>query len=162
MHQHRAAYELFGTPYSDFTGSEDDARLRQADRGAGFAGCSRECERIVTNAQNTADRLQRFNGIAARPLYHPPPMADRLHSGEYGDYVLSSSRLEPLKRVELAIRAMAHVAAPVRLVDRRRGIAARARSNAKPHNRAPADRIDVRGRVLGRRGRRPVCSCALA
>src|SRR5436190_1698904 len=75
-----------------------------------------ECERVLTNAQNTAARVQRFNGVTARALYHPPPIADRLRSGEYGDYRLLVSRLEPLKRVELAIRAMAHVAAPARLV----------------------------------------------
>jgi hypothetical protein len=28
IHQHRAAYDLFGTPYSDFTGSDEDTRLR--------------------------------------------------------------------------------------------------------------------------------------
>ncbi len=104
IHQHRAAYDLYGTPYSDFTGSEDDARLREqltAMDSRMFA----ECERIVTNAQNTANRVQRFNGIAARPVYHPPPITGRLRSGEYGDYILLVSRLEPVKRVDLAIRA---------------------------------------------------------
>ena len=115
IHQHRAAYDLYGTPYSDFTGSEDDTRLRE-ELTTLDSKMFAECERIVTNAQNTADRLQRFNGVAARPLYHPPPLADRLRAGEYGDYILLVSRLEPLKRVDLAIRAMAHVAAPVRLV----------------------------------------------
>jgi len=115
MHQHRPAYELFGTPYSDFTASDDDTRLRREiiDLDSRMLG---ECERIVTNAQNTADRLQRFNNISARPLYHPPPLADRLRDGAYGDYVLVVARLEPLKRVDLAIRAMAHVPAPIRLV----------------------------------------------
>jgi glycosyltransferase involved in cell wall biosynthesis len=115
MHQHRAAYDLYGTPHSDFSNSEDDARLRGqiAEMDSRMFA---ECERVLTNAQNTAARVQRFNGIAARALYHPPPIADRLHSGEYGDYLLLVSRLEPLKRVELAIRAMAQVAAPARLV----------------------------------------------
>ena len=115
MHQHRPAYELFGTTYSDFDAGDEDARLRQeiVDLDSRMLG---ECERVVTNAQNTADRLQRFNGIAARPLYHPPPIADRLREGTYGDYVLVVARLEPLKRVDLAIRAMAHIPAPIRLV----------------------------------------------
>jgi glycosyltransferase involved in cell wall biosynthesis len=115
MHQHRPAYELAGTPYSDFGDSEDDDRLRRqiVDLDARMLG---ECERIVTNARNTADRLRRFNGITARPLYHPPPIADQLHEGPYGDYVLVVARLEPLKRVSLAVRAMAHVAAPIRLI----------------------------------------------
>ena len=115
IHQHRPAYDLYGTPYSDFTGAEEDAMLRaritELDSKM-FA----ECERIVSNAQNTADRVQRFNGVAARPLYHPPPLAETLHDGPYGDYILLVARLEPLKRVDLALRAMTHVAAPTRLV----------------------------------------------
>ncbi len=115
IHQHRAAYELFGTPYSDFTDSESDIRLREritALDSRMFA----ECERIVTNSQNTAKRVEHFNGLSARPLYHPPPLAGRLRDGAYGDYLLVVARLEPLKRIELVIRAMAHVSSPVRLV----------------------------------------------
>ena len=115
IHQHRAAYDLYGTPYSDFTDDEQDARLR-AQLTALDSKMFAESERIFTNAQNTADRVRRFNGVAARPLYHPPPIADWLHSGPYGDYILLVSRLEPLKRVDLAIRAMAHVSRPIRLV----------------------------------------------
>jgi glycosyltransferase involved in cell wall biosynthesis len=115
IHQHRAAYELFGTPYSDFTDSEHDLRLR--DRIAALdSRMFGECERIVTNSQNTAKRVERFNGVAARPLYHPPPLADRLRDGAYGDYVLVVARLEPIKRVDLVIGAMVHVASPIRLV----------------------------------------------
>lgn len=115
MHQHRPAYELYGTEYTDFTASEDDVRLRERlialdSRMLG------ECERIFTNSQNTASRLARFNGLAATPLYHPPPLAGQLQPGPYGDYVLVVARLEPLKRVHLAIRAIASVRHPVRLV----------------------------------------------
>lgn len=115
IHQHRPAYDLHGTPYSDFADTEEDTKLR-AELTALDSNMFAECERIVTNAQNTADRLRRFNGVEARPLYHPPPIADRLRSGPYGDYMLLVSRLEPLKRVELAVRAMADVERPIRLV----------------------------------------------
>ena len=115
IHQHRAAYELFGTPYSDFTDSEPDTRLRRqiAALDSRMFG---ECERIVTNSRNTAERVEHFNGVSARPLYHPPPLAGRLRAGAYGDYVLVVARLEPLKRIDLVIRAMAQVSSPVRLV----------------------------------------------
>ena len=147
MHQHRPAYELFGTAYSDFTASDDDGRLRQEiiDLDSRMLG---ECERIVTNARNTADRLQRFNGIAARPLYHPPPIADRLRDGTYGDYVLVVARLEPLKRVELAIRAMAHVPAPIRLVVVGDG-SQRAALEREAAQSGAGDRIEFAGAVWG-------------
>lgn len=115
IHQHRAAYELCGTPYSDFTHDEMDVGLRQRlidlDRRMLL-----ECRRVFANAQNTANRLRTYNGVDAQALYHPPPHADRLHQGEYGDYVLVVGRLEAVKRADLAIRAMAHVPPPMRLV----------------------------------------------
>ena len=147
MHQHRAAYDLFGTPFSDFTDSDDDRRLRQeiADLDARMFS---ECEQIVTNARNTAERLQRFNRIDARPLYHPPPAADRLHAGSYGDYILVVARLEPLKRVELAIRAMTHVAAPIRLVILGDG-SARGALEREASQSPAAGRIEFRGALWG-------------
>ncbi len=115
IHQHRAAYELCGTPYSDFDHTEADVGLRrrliELDRRV-----LDECRRVFANAQNTARRLETFNGVTAQPLYHPPPLAGRLHGGEYGDYVLVVGRLEAVKRAGLAIRAMHHVPPPLRLI----------------------------------------------
>ena len=115
IHQHRAAYELCGTEYSDFEHSEADVGLRKRLVELD-AQMLRECRRVFANAQNTANRLRRFNGVAAEALYHPPPLAERLHAGEYGDYALVVGRLESVKRTDLAIRALAHVAPPIRLV----------------------------------------------
>src|SRR5262245_66971 len=115
IHQHRAAYELFGTPYSDFTDSEPDTQLRQRITALD-SRMFYECERIVTNSRNTAARVEHFNGVSASPLYHPPPLAARLREGVYGDYLLVVARLELLKRIDLVIRSMAHVSSPVRLV----------------------------------------------
>lgn len=115
IHQHRAAYELCGTEYSDFEHSEMDVGLRRRliELDARMLG---ECRRVFANAQNTANRLRRFNGVAAQALYHPPPLADRLRPGQYGDYALVVGRLESVKRADLAIRAFAHVAPPTRLI----------------------------------------------
>lgn len=115
IHQHRAAYELCGTPYSDFGHTEADVGLRKrlVELDARMLG---ECRHVFANARNTARRLQTFNGIAAEALYHPPPLAGRLHPAPPGDYVLVVGRLEGVKRADLAIRAMAHVPPPVRLI----------------------------------------------
>jgi glycosyltransferase involved in cell wall biosynthesis len=147
IHQHRAAYDLYGTPYSDFTSTDEDTRLRE-QIAAMDSKMFAECERIVTNAQNTADRVRRFNGVAAQPLYHPPPIADRLRGGEYGDYVLLVSRLEPLKRAGLAVRAMAHVAAPMRLVIVGDG-SQRAALEREAAQTGAADRITFAGALWG-------------
>ena len=147
IHQHRAAYDLYGTPYSDFTGSDEDRRLREqiAELDSRMFA---ECETIVTNAKNTADRVRRFNGVDARPLYHPPPIADRLRAGPYGDYILLVSRLEPLKRVDLAIAAMMQVAAPVRLVIVGDG-SQRAALEREAAQRGAANRITFAGALWG-------------
>jgi glycosyltransferase involved in cell wall biosynthesis len=115
IHQHRAAYELAGTPYSDFEHTEADVGIRQRllDLDRRMLG---ECRRVFANAQNTANRLSKFNGVCAQALYHPPPLADRLHAGRYGTDILVVGRIEAVKRPELAIRAMRHVPPPSRLV----------------------------------------------
>ncbi len=115
IHQHRAAYELCGGEYSDFDHSEADVGLRKR-LVALDARMLAECRHVFANAQNTATRLATFNGIPARPLYHPPPLAGRLHPGRYGDYLLVVGRLETVKRVELAIRALALTSSRLRLV----------------------------------------------
>jgi len=107
IHQHRAAYELAGTPFSDFSHTDPDVALRERliELDTAMLG---ECRRVFTNSRNTATRATRFNGVAAEPLYHPPRLASRLRRGPAGSYVLSVGRLEDVKRVDLAIRAMAH------------------------------------------------------
>src|SRR6185369_16193030 len=71
---------------------------------------------LFSNARNTAARLAHYNGVAAEPLYHPPPLAGKLKDGASGDYFLSVGRLETVKRVDLIIAALARVPAPSRLV----------------------------------------------
>jgi glycosyltransferase involved in cell wall biosynthesis len=115
IHQYRAAYELAGTPFSDFAHTEDDVALRERIVALDTT-MLRECRRVFANARNTAARAERFNGIAAEPLYHPPRLAARLRPGPAGSYVLSVGRLESVKRVDLAIRALAHAPDDLRLL----------------------------------------------
>jgi len=108
FHQYRAIYDLCGTPYSEFDHAEADVRLR--DTLIALDGeVLGESTRLFSNARNTATRLERYNGLSAEPLSHPPPLADRLKPGPAGDYVLSVGRLETVKRVDLIVRALALV-----------------------------------------------------
>jgi glycosyltransferase involved in cell wall biosynthesis len=115
IHQYRAAYELCGTPYSDFSHTEQDVGLRDTLIRLDTEMLS-ECRAIFANARNTAARLHKFNGLTARPLYHPPRLAARLTPGPYGDYIVSVGRLESVKRIDLAVRAMAMVDPSLRLI----------------------------------------------
>jgi glycosyltransferase involved in cell wall biosynthesis len=115
VHQHRAAYELAATEYSDIGHEEIDVALRERlmaidERALG------ECAARYTISRTVSARLQRYNGLDSTPLYHPPRLAPRLSPGPYGDYVISVARLEQNKRVDLAIRSVAHWPPSLRLV----------------------------------------------
>jgi glycosyltransferase involved in cell wall biosynthesis len=145
IHQYRAAYELCGTPYSDFDHVESDVGLRASliDLDTKMLG---ECRRLFTNARNTAGRLAKFNGLAAEPLYHPPHLASRLRTGAHGDYVLSVGRLESVKRADLLIKAMPHVDRPISLVLAGDGTE-RQRLEAEAEQLGVADRVRFLGAV---------------
>src|SRR6187549_199242 len=117
IHQYRAAYELCGTPYSDFGHNEQDVGLRDTLMRLDTEMLG-ECRHVFANAQNTANRVRKYNGIAADALYHPPRLARRLAAASptYGDFVLSVGRIESVKRVDLLVSAMARVDKPIRLV----------------------------------------------
>ena len=115
VHQHRAAYELVDTPYSDFGHTESDVALR--DRLIALdTEMLGECRGRFSISATISKRLQRYNGLESTPLYHPPQLAARLHGGPAKDYVLSVGRLEGVKRVDLAIRAMLHTSPSLSLV----------------------------------------------
>jgi glycosyltransferase involved in cell wall biosynthesis len=110
VHQHRAAYELAGTIYSDFGHDERDVGLKERLMALDEQMLG-ECVGRYTISRTVTDRLRRFNGLDSTPLYHPPLLASRLAPGEYGPYVLSVSRLEGNKRVDLIVRAGARARA---------------------------------------------------
>jgi glycosyltransferase involved in cell wall biosynthesis len=101
---------------------------------------------VFANAQNTANRVQKYNGVAAEALYHPPRLAPKLAAGTYGDYVLSVGRIESVKRVDLLVKAMAAVDKPIRLVVAGDGTQ-RAHVERAAHEAGVAGRVDFLGTV---------------
>jgi glycosyltransferase involved in cell wall biosynthesis len=115
LHQYRAAYELAGTPFSEFEHVERDVAARDRLVALDTAMLS-ECRRLYAISRTSADRVTRFNGLDVGVVYHPPRLAARLHAGDAGSYVLSIGRLESIKRVDLASRALAHAPTDLRLL----------------------------------------------
>jgi glycosyltransferase involved in cell wall biosynthesis len=115
VHQHRAAYELCATEYSDFHHEEIDVGLRDRIMALDEQMLG-ECQGLYTISETVTARLQKYNGLASTPLYHPPLLAPKLSKGHYGDYVLSVARLERNKRIDLIIGALAHLPAHLRMV----------------------------------------------
>ena len=72
--------------------------------------------RVFAQSRTIQERLTRWNRVKSDVLYPPPP--PRLYRSEsYGDYLFFASRLAPLKRTDLVLRALAQrEAAAVRMV----------------------------------------------
>jgi glycosyltransferase involved in cell wall biosynthesis len=115
VHQHRAAYELCATEFSDFGHEEIDVGLRDRLMALDEAMLG-ECQEVYTISKTVTARLAKYNGLPSTPLYHPPLIAPLLSAGTYGNYVLSVARLERNKRVDLVVRALAHLPAHLTLV----------------------------------------------
>jgi glycosyltransferase involved in cell wall biosynthesis len=114
FHQHREAYDLFGTPYCSFTDSPEDRQVRDSIRTMDTAALS-ECRSIFTISRNVADRLSRYNGLPGAALYPPPHHLGRYRCDAYGDYLFYAGRLDRLKRLDLAVDAMQRVRGGARL-----------------------------------------------
>ena len=115
IHQYRAAYELAGTRFSDFFHLEDDvATARAADRARhrDARGVPAAFRQLGQHGRADAP-VQRARRRAAVSSSAPRRAAAR---GPAQGYVLSVGRLESVKRVDLAIRALAHGPADLSLV----------------------------------------------
>ena len=108
MHQYRATYDLAdyapGGGTNTFPGGKELHNRIAAMDNLAFS----EAKEIYAISRTVSDRLQKFNGFASTPLYHPPSLEGRYFSEEYGDYILSVGRLDKNKRVDLLIESMAH------------------------------------------------------
>ncbi len=111
MHQHRAVYEL----YDPATATPELARLRQSIQ-AYDNQVLRRAHTLFANSGRVAERLMQFNGLSAKPLYHPPPQAEQLYCADAEDYIFFPSRLERLKRQDLLIEAARHLRSPVAIL----------------------------------------------
>src|SRR5512145_2650103 len=93
FHQHREAYDLYGTEYCSFTDGPEDRQVLQAIHSMDTAALS-ECRSVYTISRNVAARLQRYNGLPGTPLYPPPHHVGRYRSDGHGDYLFYAGRLD--------------------------------------------------------------------
>lgn len=107
MHQHRIVYDLYPDDPGDAV-----QRLHELVPAYDKRVLAR-AERLFANSRNVSARLSRFNGLAAEPLYHPPPLAEHFRQGEAYNYVFLPSRMEALKRQGLVLEAARLWRAPV-------------------------------------------------
>lgn len=120
LHQHRAAYDGIDQSWSDF-GLDDASLATHRQLVEWDIVALSEAERRYANSGVVAARLARYNGLSATPLYHPPPLADVLHEGDFGNEILCITRLEANKRPDLFVEGLARATGPLRGVLMGRG-----------------------------------------
>jgi len=101
VHQFRQAYELDGTALGQFGPSPEDRALRRQVQELDRVTLA-EATRLFATSANVAGRLERSTGLVAEVLPHPP-QALPYRSGPAGGFVLSASRLDRAKRIDLLL-----------------------------------------------------------
>src|SRR5438132_585795 len=105
IHQFRQAYDLDRTDLGQFDESPEDRALRRSVQRLDRVALG-EASRLFATSRNVADRLERSTGLVAEVLPHPPQELAFRCDG-YGDFVLSASRLDRAKRIDLLLEAVA-------------------------------------------------------
>jgi glycosyltransferase involved in cell wall biosynthesis len=104
FHQFRQAYDLHDSGVDGFADTPEGRTLR-----ARFVEMDtrllNECRRIFTTSTNNAERLHRYNGLAADVLRLPLLDPESYRSEGFEGFVLSVGRLDALKRTERLLRA---------------------------------------------------------
>ncbi len=105
VHQFRQAYELDGTELGQFGSSPEDRALRRSVHELDRRTLG-EARALFAISRNVAERLERSTGLVADVLLPPPQQLD-YRCESYGDFILSVSRLDRAKRVDLLLEALA-------------------------------------------------------
>jgi len=115
LHQHRPAYDLWGTQFQDIPDNEFGNSIRNIIINSDNNYLP-EAKKIYSLSKNVSNRLKKFNNIKSQPLYHPPDGVENLRSGKFEDYIFYPSRFGPLKRQDLAIKSMKYTKTNAKLI----------------------------------------------
>ena len=115
LHQHRQAYDLWGTPFGDLHAWPDGEEVRRAIVDADSRALG-EARALFTLSRNVAERLHRFNGLTGAPLYPPPPANRHWRCDRFEGFILCPGRLDPIKRQDLVLRALGLMRSDLTLV----------------------------------------------
>lgn len=141
VHTIRVFYDMFDSVFSGASVTQLEQRrlIHSLDTGS---LSSPRCKSIFTIGNEVSKRLRDWNGLDST-VAHPPLWTNAFHAGQQGDYLLLPGRLHAWKRVDLIIRAVRLMKAPLRLIITGTGEAER-----ELRELAAGDpRIEFRGRV---------------
>jgi len=113
QHTMRVFYDMFDMEFPSPSREllEQRRRIQELDTAA---LSSRRLRKLFVIGEEVRKRLAQFNGLDAEVLYQASNMSG-FREGRF-DYIFMPGRLHRWKRVDLVIRAMKHVKAPVKLM----------------------------------------------
>ncbi|MBO5176673.1 MAG: glycosyltransferase family 4 protein [Lachnospiraceae bacterium] len=115
MHQHRQAYDLFGTKYGDLEHMEGGLEVREMIQ-VHDTKYLQEAKSIFTISDNSRDRLLKYNSLKSETLYHPPLNYEKLGFKELGDFIFYPSRIDQIKRQRVLVEAARYLKTDAKVV----------------------------------------------
>jgi glycosyltransferase involved in cell wall biosynthesis len=114
LHQHRQAYDLWLQPLGDLHRYPNGDEIRSAVQRAD-GELLPQALHLFANSRNVAQRMKTYCNLEALPLYHPPRNSGSFYYRAAEDFLYFPSRVNPSKRQDLVLQALALTRAQVRV-----------------------------------------------
>lgn len=115
LHQHRQVFDYWCVGDSTIPDADKGLAIKQMVETADRAAFARSKRPLFANSRNVASRLKTHLDLEATPLYHPPPLAGQLETRGDNGAIFAPGRINPTKRMDLLLRALAKTPGSVRL-----------------------------------------------
>jgi glycosyltransferase involved in cell wall biosynthesis len=115
LHQHRQAYDLWGTPFGDLNtmkfGKEVRDLIFQCDNAL-----IPKAKKIFTISDIVTKRLLKYNNINATTLYPPAELTEKFHCRSFENFIFCPGRIDAIKRQTLLIEALKYCSTPIKII----------------------------------------------
>lgn len=115
LHQHRQAYELWGTEYGDLDHMENGERTKEIII-KNDNKLVEESKGIFTISNTVSKRLKQYNGLDSTPLYHPPSHYEKFYCSSFEDYIFYPGRITQIKRQHILVEALKYCNKNVKVI----------------------------------------------
>lgn len=112
IHQYRQAYDMWDAGTSDLLDDPMGQEARRMVMAEDRLAFEQTTAPIFANSRNVADRITRYLGKTAHPLYHPPAGAELFYTERFDGFLLAPGRINPSKRIDLILHALSKCSAP--------------------------------------------------
>lgn len=115
LHQHRQAYELWGTEFGDLQTMKYGKDVRNLIIKCDNTIISR-AKKIYTISDTVTKRLYKYNMICAKTLYPPPEFSELYHCKSFDNFIFCPSRIDSIKRQIILVEALKYCSSPIKVI----------------------------------------------